>query len=280
MISVIKLLRPQHWLKNILLFFPPFFAGILFNPSTTQVFFHSFLSFSLAASCGYIINDIVDKEADQCHSIKKNRAIATGAISITFAIIVASLLYIFALLVASAVSRRFEWYIIVYLFVSLSYTFYLKDHILYDIFLVSLGFLIRVLAGGEAFRVTVTNWLFLTVFSVSLMLATGKRLGELISLGDGSQKHRLSLVNYSTSFLEGILWFSAALSLITYALYSLEHSKGMFYTVPLAAFGLLRYIYVVKQGKGDPTEVLLADRHIMVTGILWVFINAAIIYIK
>ncbi len=222
----------------------------------------------------------MDKEADKNHHTKRNRAIARGEISVPFAIVLAFCLYLLAMLVASSVSRRFEGFLIIYLLVSFAYTFFFKNAVLIDIFFIAFGFLIRVLAGGEAFRVIVTSWLFLTVFLVSLLLGAGKRLGELVSLGDDAHKHRKILLEYSPSFLEGLLWFSAASALVTYSLYTLEHKNGLFYTVPLAAFGLVRYIYIVKQGKGDPTEALLFDKQILSVGIMWVFMIGLIIYTK
>jgi len=280
MISFIKILRSHQWVKNLLLLFPPFFAGRLLSQSVVSAIIPSFFAFSLAASCCYIINDIVDREADRHHKIKKNRIIARGDVSVSLAVVIAIVLYVFSLLIASSVSRRFEWFVILYLLISLSYTFFLKKLVIYDIFIVSFGFLIRVIAGGEAFQTKVTSWLFLTVFTVSLMMAAGKRLGELVSLGDDARDHRITFFSYTPSFLEGTLWFSASAALITYALYTVDHASGLFYTVPLAAFGLLRYVYIVKQGKGDPTEALLGDGHIMGAGILWVLTNGAIIYLK
>jgi len=276
--SIIKLLRPHQWAKNLLLLFPLFFAGKLFDPAARSTILPSLLSFSLAASCCYIINDIMDRETDKNHHSKKNRAIARGDISIPFAVILAFFLYLTAMLVASSVSRRFEGFLIIYLLVSFAYTFFFKNIVLVDIFFIAFGFLIRVLAGGEAFRVIVTNWLFLTVFMVSLLLSAGKRLGELVSLGDDAHKHRKILLEYSYSFLDGLLWFSAASALVTYALYTLDREHGLFYTVPLAAFGLVRYIYIVKQGKGDPTEALLFDKQILSVGIMWALMIGFIIY--
>jgi 4-hydroxybenzoate polyprenyltransferase len=278
--SIIKLLRPQQWAKNLLLLFPPFFAGKLFDATARSAIFPSLLSFSLAASCCYIINDIMDREADKNHHSKKNRAIARGDISIPFAIILAFFLYLAAMLISSSVSKGFEGFLIIYLLVSFAYTFFFRNVVLVDIFFIAFGFLIRVLSGGEAFRVIVTSWLFLTVFLVSLLLGAGKRLGELVSLGDDAHKQRKILMEYSPSFLEGLLWFSAASALVTYALYTLEHENGLFYTVPLAAFGLIRYIYIVKQGKGDPTEALLFDKQILGVGIVWALMIGLIIYAK
>ncbi len=276
--SIIKLLRPKQWLKNLLLLFPPFFAGKLFDPAIHSIVLLPVISFSLAASCTYIVNDIMDRQEDKNHHSKRNRPIARGDISIPFAIILAFSLYIAAMLISSSVSRQFEGFLVIYLLVSFAYTIFFRNMVLVDVFFISFGFLIRVLAGGGAFRITVTSWLFLTVFLVSLFLAAGKRLGELVSLGDEAHKHRKILMLYSHSFLEGILWFSASAALVTYALYTLERKNSLFYTVPLAAFGLIRYVYIVKQGRGDPTDALLKDGQIMGTGILWVIMLVLILY--
>ncbi len=280
LLAIFKLLRPQQWAKNLLLLFPPFFAGKLLDPTVISAIVPSLLSFSLAASCSYIINDIIDKEVDKNHHSKKNRAIARGDISVQLAIVLAFSLYLTAMLIASSFSTQFEGLLIIYLLVSLGYTFLFKNMVLIDIFFISFGFLMRVLSGGEAFHITVTSWLFLTVFLVSLLLGAGKRLGELVLLGDDAHKHRKILIQYSQSFLEGLLWFSAAAALVTYALYTLERQNSLFYTVPVAAFGLIRYIYIVKQGKGDPTDALLFDKQILSTGILWVLMIGLIIYSK
>lgn len=238
----------------------------------------SLISFSLAASCGYVINDIIDVEADRNHDVKKGRVLAKGDLSIEGAIKFAMVLCIISLLASLAVSKWFWCYLIAYLVISLSYTFFLKDVVILDIFVISFGFLIRVLAGGEALDVKVSNWLFMTVFMVSLFLAAGKRMGELVLLGSEAHMHRKSLASYTPSFLEGTLWFSGSAALVTYSLYTIEQRTGLFYTVPLAAFGLLRYIYIVKDGKGDPTEALLKDRQIMGVGVVWATIIAVIIY--
>lgn len=280
LVQIIRLLRPQQWAKNLLLLFPLFFAGKLLDPSVRSTIVPTLLSFSLLASSTYIVNDIIDKDSDKSHHSKKHRAIARGDISVPLAIVLALSLYFIAMLIASSVSKRYEAFLIVYLLVSCSYTFFFKNVVLVDIFFIAFGFLMRVLSGGEAFRITVTSWLFLTVFLVSLLLGAGKRLGELVSLGEDAHKHRKILAQYSQSFLEGLLWFSAAAALVTYSLYTLERQNSLFSTVPIAAFGLIRYIYIVKQGKGDPTEALLFDKQILGVGIVWVLMIGLIIYTK
>jgi 4-hydroxybenzoate polyprenyltransferase len=267
-------------LKNLLLFFPPFFGGKIFDPAVQTLIIPSFVSFSCAASCCYIINDIIDRETDRHHPEKKDRPLARGDVSVVFASIIAAVLYIIAMLISAGVSTRYEGYLIVYLLLTLGYTMYLKNIVIVDIFFIAFGFLVRVLAGGEAFRVGVSSWLFLTVFIVALFLATGKRLGEIITLGNEAAKHRNNLGQYTPSFLFGMLWFSAAAALVMYALYVVENKKEIIYTIPIAAFGLVRYIYIVNDGEGDPTAALLRDPQIMGAGIIWMFMIGIILYGK
>jgi len=280
-LTYIKLLRPHQWIKNLLLLFPPFFGGKITDSAVLSQILPALIAFSCASSCGYIINDIRDQNADRNHSTKQNRMIASARISIPGAILVAAILYLISLLLSFSVQgeyRRFHWFVTLYLLNSLVYTFFFKNIVILDVLLISFGFLLRVLAGGEAFSIKVTNWLFLTVFSVSLLLATGKRLGEFIFLGDKAHKHRRIFRSYSQSFLEGLLWFSASSAIVMYALYTLEHHNLLFYTVPFATFGLLRYIFIVKEGKGDPTDALMRDRQILGVGITWLILIGLIIY--
>lgn len=276
--ALFLLLRPNQWIKNLLLLFPPFFAGNIASPHVAATVVPALFSFCAAASASYIINDVRDMEADRNHREKRRRPLASGNISITTAVIVAVVLLAAAVEASLLVSSEFWRYVAAYLVISLSYTFLFKDAVIFDIFVISSGFLIRVLAGGNAFRVEVSEWLFLSVFIVALFLATGKRLGELITLGDNAHSHRRSLEEYTEHFLEGVLWFSASAALITYALYTIEQKSGLFYTVPLAAFGLLRYIYIVKEGKGDPTEALLKDGQILGVGVIWAVSIGVVIY--
>ncbi|MDA8098856.1 MAG: decaprenyl-phosphate phosphoribosyltransferase [Nitrospiraceae bacterium] len=276
--SFISLVRPKQWLKNALLFFPPFFAVKIGDPAVKSALVPAFFSFALMSSCSYILNDIRDRETDKNHHIKRKRPLASGKVSVLQASFLAGVVYFASILIGSAVSEKFEALLIIYLVISFLYSFFLKQMALIDIFVVSFGFMIRVIAGGVAFHVEVSKWLFLTVFLVSLLLASGKRLGELIDLGEGAATHRKSLVNYSQGFLGGLLWFSAAASLITYALYTLERTTTLFYTVPLVAFGIIRYNYLAMKGTGEPTDVLVRDMPIMVTGLLWVASIGILIY--
>ena len=249
-------------------------------PGTVSNILPAFVVFSAAASCTYIINDIKDVEVDKKHKKKKYRVIANGSVSTGEALIIALFLLVFSLSISFLISPFFWIYLLSYLFISFSYTMFFKNIAIADVFFVSAGFVVRVLAGGEAFHVPISDWLFLTVFLVSLFLANGKRMGEMLELGEGATDHRRSLAAYSISFIEGSLWFSASAALVTYSLYTIEQKSGLFYTVPLASFGLLRYIYLVKKGKGDPTDVLLSDKQVMAVGLIWVLFIAVVVYSK
>lgn len=272
------LLRPHQWLKNMLLLFPAFFGGKMLDPLVLAVLLLSLGSFSLAASSSYIINDIVDRKYDKKHDKKKIRPLACGKVSIPVALLISVILFTGALVIGSFVSDRYVLFLIIYALISISYSLYFKNIIIVDIFFIASGFVIRVLAGGAAFNIAVTNWLLLTVFIVALFLAAGKRLGEMISLGDRAEECRSNVKQYSPEYLKGILWLTSAAALVTYSLYVIENRSMMIYTVPVAAFGLLRYIYVVNEGKGDPTDALLHDRQIMATGVIWAGMISYIIY--
>jgi 4-hydroxybenzoate polyprenyltransferase len=276
---VADLVRLSHWIKNLLLFVPPFFAGTLMGPLTVSRALPAFLAMSLMASVGYIINDIQDIESDRMHPRKRFRPLACGVVSTPLASVAAGLLSAGALLLAREVSPWFPAYVLGYLAISLAYSCYFKHVFLVDIFLIASGFIVRLLAGGEAFGVEITSWLFLTMFFVSLFMAAGKRMGEVVSLREWASSHRVTLLEYSPDFLRSVLWTAAASSLLTYALYTTEGHHRLFYTVPLATFGMFRYLFLLsRKQESDPTELLLHDKVLFTTFGLWTMLVALMMY--
>ncbi|MCI4624575.1 MAG: decaprenyl-phosphate phosphoribosyltransferase [Candidatus Magnetoovum sp. WYHC-5] len=274
----VTLLRPKHWIKNLLIFAAPFFAGVVFQSRSLFHAIPSFFAFCACASTVYIINDIVDRKKDSFHPKKKSRPIACGCVSIREALVLAALLFMLTIIVAYMMGLQFLFYTLLYLVIQAGYTFYLKDRALVDIFAIASGFVIRVMAGGAAFDIVVSNWLLLTMFMVSLMLASGKRLGEVYLLTVNADVHRKSLSEYTKSTLKEILVISSSSSLIAYALYTIEESPQLIYTVPVATFGLFRYLMVSKIGFGDPTDALFSDKWLLITLILWMALVAIIRY--
>jgi 4-hydroxybenzoate polyprenyltransferase len=267
-----SLLRARQWLKNLMLFFAPFFGGTLFTGAPASRLLPPFGVFCLVSSATYICNDVFDQQNDRHHPDKRTRAIASGKISIPSALFFAAFLLISSLLIAWKISGMFLAITIAYVALSLAYSVKLKEIILLDIFCISAGFLLRLQAGGVAFNVTISEWLFTSVFLLSIFLSTGKRLAEKLHLGEDARYHRKTLIAYPKSFLEGTMYMSGSSVLVTYAMYVISrHSPLLLYSVPLSCFGLLRYILRVQSGKGgDPTESLIRDVSLLIVGVVWV----------
>jgi 4-hydroxybenzoate polyprenyltransferase len=275
----ISLLRPKQWLKNLMLLFPPLFGGVLFLPEVWPKLFLPLLSFCLASSANYAINDVLDAKKDAFHPTKKNRPIPSGAISARSAVLLGVGLFAAALVLGLLVSIPFLFILLGYLLLSSAYNFRLKDIPVVDIFCVSAGFLLRLHAGGIAFGVTISDWLFLTVFLLSIFLSLGKRIAEKQLLQDASGHHRPVLQEYPLSFLRGTIYMSGAAVLVTYAMYVVVHHPGLLYTIPLCCFGLFRFMYrVVKNSNGDPTEALTSDPILLAVSCLWLLLIAIGIY--
>lgn len=276
--AYLTLLRPTQWLKNLMMFFPPFLAGQILLPGLVSIGVAPFVAFCLVSSAGYILNDILDRDRDVHHPQKRLRPIPSGAVSLSGAIILSALLLISSLVLAGFSSSRFLLLIASYAAITTSYSLLLKSLPVVDIFCISAGFLIRLQAGGELYHVPISPWLFLTVFLLAVFLSTGKRVSESRSLGNMAGEHRKSLALYPPGFLDGIMYMTGGAVLVTYAMYALNR-QTLIYSVPLCLFGLLRYILRVSSGQGgDPTESLLKDRLLFVVGVLWVLMVVWSIY--
>ena len=281
MISYLRLMRPVQWLKNLMLFFPPFLAGSLQQHLTLHSII-PFAAFCAAASASYIFNDIGDISNDQAHPDKKCRPLASGRIRPHSAALLCGILLMLALLGAALTSTKFLYLLGTYLFVSFAYSLFLKNYPVIDIFCIASGFLLRLLAGGEAYAVIVSEWLFLCVFLLAIFLSTGKRLAEKCLLRDEARSHREVLTAYPEGVLDGFLYMSGSAVLVAYAMYVINrHSLLLLYTVPLCAFGLFRYILRVKSGKGgDPTESLTRDLPLLLIGLAWTVMMALGVYLR
>jgi decaprenyl-phosphate phosphoribosyltransferase len=276
--AYLTLLRPTQWLKNLMLFFPPFLAGQMLLPGIVTRGLVPFGAFCLVSSAGYTLNDLFDRDRDAHHPRKRLRSIPSGVVSLSGASMFSAFLLISGLTLACFISSRFLLLLAGYAAITTSYSLLLKTFPVVDLFCISAGFLIRLQAGGELFHVQITPWLFLTVFLLAVFLSTGKRLSESRSLGDMAGEHRVSLAHYPPGFLEGAMYMTGGAVLVTYAMYTLNRQM-LIYSVPLCLFGLLRYIFRVSLGKGgDPTESLLKDWLLFVVGVLWVVMVVWSIY--
>lgn len=271
-VSYIKLLRPIQWLKNLMIYFPPFLGGAILQPDIAMRGVLPLFSFCMASSAGYILNDIQDCDSDRHHPDKKARPLPSGRISIGGAYLLAVVLVSVAGVIAWAISTTFFMYLVTYLLITLAYSVSLKEYALIDIFCIAAGFLLRLEAGGSVFAIHISEWLFLSVFLLSIFLGTGKRLSEKNRLGDSAVNHRKALVAYPDGYLQGTMYMTGGTVLVTYTMYVISrHSALLLYTVPLCCFGLLRFILRIQSGKdGDPTESLTRDIPLLLVSMLWV----------
>ena len=203
MIAYIKILRPAQWLKNLMLLFPPFLGGTLLKQGMASQAVLPLTAFCLASSATYIFNDIRDADCDALHPQKSRRPIPAGQISKSVAAVFATAVLGAAVVLGSWVSKTFLLLLLAYLAVSTAYSIGLKSQPIVDIFCIAAGFVLRLQAGGAAFGVTISDWLFLSVFLLAIFLSTGKRLCERNTLGDNGGNHRESLHHYPPGLLEG-----------------------------------------------------------------------------
>jgi 4-hydroxybenzoate polyprenyltransferase len=273
------LIRPAHWVKNLLILTPPFFAGQMFSVTALALAVPVLVAFCCAASAGYAINDIVDSGKDRLHPRKRNRPIASGRLAAGSATFVAVALLVASFVIALTVTASFSMWLAAYVVTSAGYTFVVKRVFLLDTFAIAACFVIRVMAGGSAFGVSISSWLFLTMFFLSLFLAVGKRLGERRLLGEAASLHRRNLTTATEGFLRAGLWAMAIVTLVTYALYTVEVRNSLFYTVPFATYGVLRYLFLIEErGAGDPTDLVLHDLPLLGLLGLWAVVVGAFIY--
>ncbi len=276
----LAILRPRQWIKNLIMFFPPFLSGSLFSSACISITgILSFSSFCIVSSALYVFNDLKDVERDALHPVKRFRPIPSGAVSKKLAITILIVLGLLGHVLAFFTVQPLIPYLVLYGAVTILYSIWLKHIPVVDMFCISFGFLIRLQAGSAVFDVEITEWLYLSVFFLSMFLSSGKRLSEQILLGAGAAGHRSSLCGYTAGTLDATLQITAATVLVTYSMYTLGHPY-LVYTVPLCTFGLFRYILRVKGGKsGDPTESLLRDMPLLCVSILWALIVGWSIYL-
>ncbi len=274
------LFRPQQWLKNLILFFPPFLGGILFDGGMLLKGLLPFVAFCLVSSATYVFNDIIDRDNDRRHPKKCLRPIASGAVSPIIAAVLAVVLLLVSLMISSQLPLPFLYWLVAYLGLSFAYSLFLKNLPVFDIFCIASGFVFRLFAGGAAFGVEVSDWLFLSVLLLAIFLSAGKRLGEKSILGESSGKHRKSLAAYPEGVLDGFMFMSGAAVLVTYTIYVITMHRLVF-TVPLCCFGLFRYALLVKgEESGDPTDSLVKDPVMFMVGLSWVVMVGFSTYFK
>lgn len=283
----LQLLRVKHYLKNALILFPLVFGGRLFDGKEFVCAMLGFFAFSFAASIVYIVNDIRDIERDRLHPTKKHRPLASGAVTIRQAWSAVWVLAVAVIVINWNISvgedRLLSYGILVlYIGLNIFYSFGGKNIVLVDITILALGYLLRLYYGARIAHIEVSTWMYLTVMSMAFFLGMGKRRNELQKLGDTSRK---VLKNYNQSFLDKNMYMCLGASIIFYALWcesmvTAGQSKFLLWTVPVVILICMRYSLMIEQASdGDPIEVVLKDKMILVLVGIFVAMLGVILYV-
>lgn len=282
----VRLLRPRQWIKNFFILAPLLFSGQGLIRTAQQQALAAFCIFCLLASGVYAFNDVVDRESDRAHPVKRNRPVAAGLISTGAALGASCVLLGGGVLLAFALAPGVGVIAVAYLAINVLYGMVLKHIVIIDVFAIASFFVLRLLAGAAAVHVQPSVWLVLCGGLLALYLGFAKRRHELVLLGDGSADHRAVLSQYTTAFLDQLSVVLLAVTVISYIMYTLEcrtcqavGSQAFTYSTVFVLYGVLRYLYLVhKHEGGNPAETLLTDRSLLLAVVLWVIYCGAVIY--
>ena len=288
---IIKVARPTHWLKNIFVILPVFFGGAILNTTQAISAALTFMSFSLAASAIYCLNDIIDVDADRAHNVKRHRPIASGAITIpqAYGMMAISLLasIVLMLLLPEGQANTIT-VIITYFLLNVAYCLKLKEYAIIDVCIVASGFVLRILAGGFATGVQLSKWIVLMTFLLTLFLAFAKRRDDVLKMNETGRAPRKNTSRYNLTFINQAITITGTVMLVCYIMYTVSPeiiaqfgTDKLYLTSILVILALLRYlqIAVVDEKSGDPVKVVLSDRATQLILLAWVLSFLVLIYL-
>jgi 4-hydroxybenzoate polyprenyltransferase len=288
-LAFLKTMRPHQWTKNLVVLAAIIFAQRLTETPLLLRAIGGFGIFCALSGSVYVLNDLKDKHKDRLHPTKRKRPIASGTLPTSVAVVGLVLVAGAALAAATQLGRGFVGVAIAFLALNLTYSFILRRMMLLDVMAIATGFVMRALAGTELLlgageSVRISPWLLMCTFFLSLFLALGKRRHELEGV---DHEHRRSLEHYSVELVDRLTAITVAVTILSYSIYTIWPdtvayfgTDKLLYTIPFVFYGLGRYLYLVleKDGGGDPSEMLLNDRSILLTVLLWILAVTWIIY--
>lgn len=283
--AVAVAMRPAQWVKNGLLFAGIIFGGKLFDVWAIKHAVVAFATFCLLCGGFYLINDVRDAHADRLHPLKRLRPIASGALSPLLGLQIGIGSILVALAASAWVGRGFLLCTVAYAALMVAYNVGLKDVVIIDVMAIAAGFMLRAVAGAVAVNVSISSWLLICTVLLALVVSFGKRRYELTTLEEPAL-HRRNLDHYSTTLLDQLVAITAAGTLLAYAMYTVDGDsvpadRRMMLTIPLVAYAVFRYLFLVYQrGQGgSPETTLLTDRVLLATGATWCIISSVLLYV-
>lgn len=289
--DIFKIIRPHQWVKNVFVLVPLFFGGSLMDKTDIVASAIAFLAFSFIASSIYCLNDIIDVEDDRKHPKKCHRPIAAGRVSVTQGYTMMALMIALSF---SCVSLLGEFaygtsiVICIYLLLNIAYCLWLKRLAIVDVFVIAFGFVLRLLVGGIATDIPLSNWIVLMTFLLTLFLSLAKRRDDVVLMNETGHAPRMNTIRYNLSFINQAITITATVTIVCYIMYTVSPeveqrigTRYLYLTTIFVLLGILRYLQLtlVDNKTGDPTRTLLCDRFLQVVLALWILAFLVIIYI-
>ena len=280
------LMRPLHWIKNVLIFAALVFGGKLNEPLAVGRVIIAFICFSLAASAVYILNDIIDRETDKLHPEKCKGSIATGNVTVSSALVLSVVCAVLAVIGCLLLQINFTIIIISYIGLMLFYSVALKRVMILDCVVIAIGFCLRAIAGAVVIKVSISPWLIICTFALCLFVAFSKRRGELMLLRNNSEAFRATLAGYTPELLAHMLDVTSGLAVVCFLLYAMDDrtqeifgSNNLVYTTPLVLYCIFRFSALIQNGKySNPVKLIIRDLPFQIGFVLWVLSCIIIIY--
>ncbi len=273
--ALLKTMRPRQWTKNAFLFAALVFDGKLFHLPDFLRTLAGFGLFCLISSTVYIFNDLLDVQADRLHPVKKNRPIASGRLPVSLAILAGVVFLLASLVLSYLLTWKFTLVILAYFVMMMAYSKWLKHIPIVDVCIIAAGFVLRVHAGTLLIVIErFSPWLYIVMTLLALYLGFGKRRAELALLADDASSHRKVLDGYSIPLLDQYIVIVSATTIVAYSLYTFFRPGApldLMFTIPFVVYAIFRYLYIIqiKHAGGEPEEILLSDRPLQISIILW-----------
>lgn len=285
--SVLKLIRPSQYIKNVFIFLPLFFVGQITNSDLLINAITAFVAFSLSASAVYILNDFLDVEADRLHPTKKHRPLASGLISKNEAFLLIAIFSVAGVSLITSQSSQALVLLLTYITLNIFYCFYLKHIPIIDITIIAIGFVLRLFLGSIVTETPLSMWIVLMTFLLALFLALAKRRDDVLHFMNTGKKMRKVIYGYNLQFIDGAMIIMASVVIVSYILYttSLEasqriQSEFLYLTSLFVILGIFRYLQIsfVEQDSGSPTKIMIKDKFIIIIILTWISSFVYLIY--
>ena len=286
--AILISIRPRQWVKNLFVLAGLIFSQQLFTPLLWPAI-GAFVLFCALSGAIYLFNDVADRQRDRLHPTKRERPVASGDLSVGAALVVAAVLLAGSLAAAFVLAPRFGFTALAYVVLLVLYSLWLKHLVIVDVLVVAMGFVLRAVAGAFAIDVEISGWLLICTILLALFLALGKRRHEVLAYELDSPRYRPILAEYNTGLLDQMIAVVTASTVTAYALYTMSpetvakfRTHWLPATLPFVLYGVFRYLYLLyrRQLGGNPSELFLNDRALLVNTVLWMVAVLLIVYAR